>query len=92
MLDISGTSAISVGVTARWYGDGRLPVEYPGLDGGVKVKRSSGKLVASGRGWEMTPNRDMSSKGEAPRILNDSSVSAGGEPKLDMDESVQEEA
>lgn len=58
------------------------------------MKRSGGKLVVtSGMGCdETTPNMDMSSKGEAPRILSDSSVSAGGEPKLEMDESVQEEA
>lgn len=58
--------------------------------GGVNVNRSGGKLVISDIGCEeTTPNRDISSKGEAPRMLKLSSVSVGGEPKLEMDESVQ---
>lgn len=59
------------------------------------MNRSGGKLVViSDRVCEdeTTPNMDISSKGEAPRMLSDSRVSAGGEPKLEMDESVQEEA
>lgn len=93
MLDMSmGSSARSVGVRDRWKGDGSFPVEYPGLAGGVKLKRSGGKSTTSDMGCEMTPKRDMSSNGEPPRMLSVSKVSVGGDPKLEPEESVDEEA
>ena len=58
----------------------------------MKVNSSGEKPVTAGSGWETTPKRDMSSNGETPRMLNFSSVSAGGEPKLEADDSALEEA
>ncbi len=59
------------------------------------MNRSGGKLVVISDMScedETAPNMNISSKGEVPRMLSDSRVSVGGEPKLEMDESVQEEA
>ena len=53
-----------------------LPVLYPGLAGGVNVKKSGGKQVES----EVWPKRGMSSpKGLLPRRLILSKMSVGGD-------------
>ena len=84
---ISAISVRSEGVRKRCCGEGLLPVEKPGLVGGVKVKKSGGRPTDS---MEVCvcwlPKRTMSSYGELPRMLRWSRSLVGGESQLEKEQ------